>query len=97
VRVVQGGGAPVHAPGTAEGRAIWAAVYGGTAGEPYDPCYHQACDTFENLNGEVFDQMAGAAAHVTVQLARTRGGIVDGANVKRDRGEDDHRGHDSVR
>ena len=22
-----------------------AAIYGGTAGEPYDPCYHQACDT----------------------------------------------------
>ena len=24
------------------------AVYGGTAGEQYDPCYHQACDTFDN-------------------------------------------------
>jgi Zn-dependent M28 family amino/carboxypeptidase len=24
-----------------------AAIYGGTAGEQYDPCYHLACDTFE--------------------------------------------------
>ena len=24
------------------------AVYGGTAGQQYDPCYHQACDTFAN-------------------------------------------------
>ena len=27
-----------------------AAIYGGTAGEPYDACYHQACDTINNLN-----------------------------------------------
>ena len=27
-----------------------AAVYGGTAGEPYDACYHQACDTINNVN-----------------------------------------------
>ena len=27
-----------------------AAIYGGIAGAPYDPCYHQACDTFANIN-----------------------------------------------
>ena len=27
-----------------------AAVYGGTAGVAYDPCYHQACDDINNLN-----------------------------------------------
>ena len=42
-----------------------AAVYGGTAGEPYDACYHQACDTRENINDEVLDQMADAVAHAT--------------------------------
>ena len=26
------------------------ALYGGTAGEPLDPCYHQACDTIANLD-----------------------------------------------
>ena len=25
--------------------AAEAEIYGGTAGQPYDPCYHQACDT----------------------------------------------------
>ena len=30
---------------TEEQEAIW----GGTAGEPFDPCYHQACDTFDNV------------------------------------------------
>jgi Peptidase family M28/PA domain len=27
-----------------------AAIWGGTAGEQFDPCYHEACDTFENVN-----------------------------------------------
>jgi Zn-dependent M28 family amino/carboxypeptidase len=31
-------------PKTAEQAAIW----GGTAGEQFDPCYHEACDTFAN-------------------------------------------------
>jgi Zn-dependent M28 family amino/carboxypeptidase len=31
---------------TAEQAAIW----GGTVGEQFDPCYHEACDTFENNN-----------------------------------------------
>ena len=31
---------------TAEQQAIW----GGTAGEQFDPCYHQACDTFDNVD-----------------------------------------------
>jgi Zn-dependent M28 family amino/carboxypeptidase len=31
---------------TEEQQAIW----GGTAGEQFDPCYHLACDTYENVN-----------------------------------------------
>jgi Zn-dependent M28 family amino/carboxypeptidase len=31
---------------TAEEVTLW----GGTAGQAYDPCYHQACDTFDNVN-----------------------------------------------
>ena len=31
---------------TAEQQAIW----GGTTGAQYDPCYHAACDTFANVN-----------------------------------------------
>ena len=33
-------------PKTAEQVAIW----GGTAGEQFDPCYHLACDTFDNVD-----------------------------------------------
>ena len=33
-----------------EKTAEQAAIYGGTAGEPYDPCYHEACDTINNLS-----------------------------------------------
>ena len=38
-------------------------VYGGTVGESFDPCYHLACDTFDNISLEVFDQNADAVAH----------------------------------
>ena len=31
---------------TEEQEAIW----GGTAGEQFDPCYHEACDTYENVD-----------------------------------------------
>jgi aminopeptidase Y len=45
-----------------------AAIYGGTAGEQYDPCYHLACDTLANattpLGLELLDSNADAAAHV---------------------------------
>ncbi|MGN6273412.1 MAG: M28 family peptidase [Protaetiibacter sp.] len=40
-----------------------AAVFGGTAGEPYDPCYHQACDTTDNIDPAVLDEMADGVAH----------------------------------
>jgi Zn-dependent M28 family amino/carboxypeptidase len=33
-----------------------ATLVGGTAGRPYDPCYHQACDTIENINREVLEE-----------------------------------------
>jgi hypothetical protein len=31
---------------TEEQEAIW----GGTAGEQFDPCYHEVCDTLENVD-----------------------------------------------
>jgi aminopeptidase S len=46
-----------------------AAVYGGTAGEPYDPCYHKPCDTLDNVSTTVLDQMSDGAAHTTLTLA----------------------------
>jgi hypothetical protein len=49
-----------------------AAVYGGTAGEPYDPCYHLGCDDTGNLNDTALDEMSDAAAHATITLAQTK-------------------------
>ena len=49
-----------------------AAIYGGTAGEPYDPCYHMGCDTTSNLDSTALDQMSDAAAHATITLAQTK-------------------------
>lgn len=48
-----------------------AATYGGTAGEPYDSCYHLGCDDIRNLSLRALDQMSDAAAHVTITLAQS--------------------------
>jgi Zn-dependent M28 family amino/carboxypeptidase len=54
-----------------------AAIYGGFAGLAYDPCYHQACDTFFNLDYTALDQMSDAAAHAAWTLARSRSPITE--------------------
>lgn len=46
-----------------------AAVFGGTAGESYDPCYHQTCDDLGNVDGTVLHQMADAVAHAVLTFA----------------------------
>jgi Zn-dependent M28 family amino/carboxypeptidase len=48
-----------------------ASVFGGTAGEQYDPCYHLGCDNLLNLSHRALDQMADAAAHATITLAQS--------------------------
>jgi hypothetical protein len=48
-----------------------AAVYGGVAGEQYDPCYHLSCDDLDNLSLVALDQMSDAAAHATLSLAQS--------------------------
>jgi Zn-dependent M28 family amino/carboxypeptidase len=46
-----------------------AATWGGTAGEQYDPCYHLACDTFDNINLFAFDVNSDAVAYSVLQYA----------------------------
>ncbi|RBY75074.1 aminopeptidase [Geodermatophilus sp. TF02-6] len=46
-----------------------AARYGGTAGEAFDPCYHQACDDIGNVDSEVLDQNVDAIGYATLTLA----------------------------
>lgn len=48
-----------------------AATWGGTAGEQYDPCYHLACDTFDNISLEALDVNSDAAAAATLNFAMT--------------------------
>jgi Zn-dependent M28 family amino/carboxypeptidase len=43
--------------------------FGGQAGQPFDPCYHEACDTPLNVNREVLGQMTDALTHVLRRLA----------------------------
>jgi Zn-dependent M28 family amino/carboxypeptidase len=49
-----------------------AVTYGGTPGIAYDPCYHQACDTFANNSHAALDSMSDAAAHVVLTLSRVK-------------------------
>lgn len=46
-----------------------AAAWGGTAGLAYDPCYHQACDTYENNNDYALDTNADAIAYAVLKYA----------------------------
>jgi Zn-dependent M28 family amino/carboxypeptidase len=46
-----------------------AALWGGTAGDQYDPCYHLACDTFDNISLNAFDINSDAVAAATLQYA----------------------------
>lgn len=39
-----------------------AALWGGTAGDQYDPCYHLACDTFDNVSLNALDINSDAVA-----------------------------------
>jgi Zn-dependent M28 family amino/carboxypeptidase len=50
--------------------AAEAAIYGGTAGAQYDPCYHLACDTFANNSNTALDQMSDAVAHAVLHFSK---------------------------
>lgn len=52
-----------------------AEIYGGTAGEAYDPCYHAACDDITNIDPVVLEQMADAIAHATLTFAMTTSAV----------------------
>ena len=57
-------------------------MFGGTEGIALDPCYHQACDTINNLNLQALGEMKNAAADVLYQLMLTKNPIVDGSPIK---------------
>ncbi len=45
------------------------ALWGGVAGEQYDPCYHLACDTFDNISLQALEVNADAVAYSVLQYA----------------------------
>lgn len=45
-----------------------AQLWGGTAGEAYDSCYHSACDTTENIDATMLDNMSDAMSHTLWSL-----------------------------
>jgi len=79
------------------------ALYGGTAGVAFDKCYHQACDTINNLNTKALSELGDAAAHATLVLARSKTGLYpDGSLVAKQKAHKvaaakDYKGHAAVR
>ncbi|MEO5874926.1 MAG: M28 family peptidase [Streptosporangiaceae bacterium] len=46
-----------------------ATLFGGTAGEAYDHCYHQACDSIANINDTALKVNLGAMAYSALRYA----------------------------
>jgi aminopeptidase Y len=49
-----------------------ATAFGGAAGRAYDPCYHQACDTVDNINREVLEENTRALVRVINAVAMAK-------------------------
>jgi aminopeptidase Y len=72
-----------------------ATLWGGTAGQQYDPCYHLACDTYANNNDYALDVNSDAVAYAVLQYAMS----TDSINGQKGKGNfnlnpppgDDHR------
>ncbi|RLV54765.1 M28 family peptidase [Aeromicrobium phragmitis] len=55
-------------------------IYGGTAGEIYDPCYHRACDDITAINTSALHELGDAAAWGLARLVlNPRGLFPDGS------------------
>ena len=55
--------------------AAEAAIWGGTAGQQYDPCYHLACDTYDNNNDIALDVNSDAVAFAILQYSMNTSNI----------------------
>lgn len=58
-----------------------AATWGGVAGVQYDPCYHLACDTFDNNSLEALELNSGILARAVLTFAMSTE-LVNGARGK---------------
>ncbi|GAA3694394.1 M28 family metallopeptidase [Terrabacter ginsenosidimutans] len=58
-----------------------ATLWGGTAGQAYDPCYHQACDTYANNNDTALAENSDAVAYATLSYAMSTN-LINGTKSK---------------
>ena len=58
-----------------------AALWGGNAGIAYDPCYHQACDTYANNNDYALETNSDAVAYATLSYAMSTA-LINGTKSK---------------
>lgn len=68
----QDAGVPVGALFTGADSAMTAeqaAKWGGTAGEPFDPCYHASCDTLDNIDDTALERNSDGIVHAVWELA----------------------------
>jgi Zn-dependent M28 family amino/carboxypeptidase len=72
--------------------AAEAAIWGGTAGAQYDPCYHLACDTYANNNDHALDVNSDAIAYAVLQYAMSTSDV----NGKRGKGNFNLESHDHL-
>lgn len=72
--------------------AAEAAIWGGTAGQQYDPCYHLACDTYANNNDHALDVNSDAIAYAVLQYAMSTSDV----NGKRGKGNFNLEPHDHL-
>ena len=52
-----------------------AAKWDGIAGVAFDPCYHAACDTYNNVDLEALDEMTDAMAHAILTFAMSSSAV----------------------
>ena len=76
-------------------------LYGGKAGKPYDPCYHEECDDIDNVSKKSLDPMADAVADAVVtyafNLSALKSGGSDKAASAKSAASSDYAGHSLVR
>ncbi|MEV4890906.1 M28 family peptidase [Nonomuraea sp. NPDC055795] len=52
-----------------------AKLFGGTAGEPYDPCYHGECDTIKNVDATALDVNSDAIAALAAKYTYSKAAL----------------------
>ena len=71
-------------------------LYGGTAGVPFDRCYHQLCDDLSNINETGLSEHSDAAVHAILTFAQTTS-AVNGTGKGASKEPKEFKGHHKLR